>query len=112
MKHSRRTLLSFLCGATIALTLLPTLRADEPGGSVGKKVDDFTLNFTRGRPIELKDAKAFVVVFLGTQCPINNAFLPRLAELYKEFRPQGVKFLGINANYQDSLKAVAAHATK
>src|SRR5215813_799998 len=44
----------------------------------------------------LRDSKAIVVVFLGTQCPINNAFLPELARLHKQYAPRGVRFVGIN----------------
>jgi len=60
----------------------------------------------------LKDGKAVVVVFLGTQCPINNAFLPELARLHKAYASRGVHFVGINANEQDSAAAVAEHARK
>jgi peroxiredoxin len=112
MQQRRRTLLASLCGATIALILFLAARADEPGTCVGKTIGDFTLNDTGGRAVSLKDGKAFVVVFLGTQCPINNAFLPRLAELYKEFAPQGVKFLAVNANHQDTPNDIAEHAKK
>src|SRR5262249_40350218 len=52
------------------------------------------------------------VLFLGTECPINNLFLPRLAELHKEFAPKGVQFLAVNANRQDAAARVAEHARK
>src|SRR5207247_2647452 len=52
------------------------------------------------------------VVFLGTQCPINNAFLPELARLHEEFSTKGVQFLGVNSNSQDTPGAVAEHARK
>ena len=42
---------------------------------------------------DLKDKKAVVVVFLGTECPINNAYMPRLAELHKEYAAKGVQFV-------------------
>ncbi len=85
------------------------------GGSVGKTIAAFTLKDTVGQSVSLsgaKDAKAVVVVFLGTQCPLSNQFLPRLAELHKEFAPKGVQFLGINANHQDSPSRIAEHAQK
>ena len=68
-----------------------------------------------GKPVALadfKDKKAVVVVFLGTQCPINNAYLPRLAELAKEYEGKGVQFLGVNSNRNDTPAAVAEHARK
>ncbi len=92
--------------------LLLILRADNPPT---KSVADFTLKDTRGQAVSLatfKDKKAVVVVFIGTQCPINNLYQARLIELYKEFAPQEVAFLAINANWQDSPKAIAHHAKK
>jgi len=37
---------------------------------------------------------------------------PRLIELAAKYQPQGVAILGINANQQDSITEVAAHAQK
>ena len=102
-----------LAAAVVLLSpLLLLLRAGDPAG---KTLADFTLKDTEGREVSLgsfKDKKAIVVVFVGTQCPINNLYQPRLAELYKEFAPQGVAFLAINSNWQDSAKAIADHAKK
>jgi peroxiredoxin len=81
-----------------------------------KTVGDFSLSDPRDQKTirfsELKEKKAIVVVFLGTQCPINTAFLPVLARLNGKFAPQGVQFLGINSNSQDTPTAVAEHAKK
>jgi mono/diheme cytochrome c family protein/thiol-disulfide isomerase/thioredoxin len=59
---------------------------------------------------DLKDNKAVVIVFVGTECPLSNAFVPVLAALHKEYAPRGVAFLGVNANRQDTPDRVAAHA--
>ncbi len=61
---------------------------------------------------ESKQAKATVVVFLGTQCPINNAYAPRLAELHAEYGPKGVQFVAVNSNEHDPLDAIRTHAKK
>lgn len=61
---------------------------------------------------DFKDRKAVVVVFLGTECPINNQFIPRLVEFQNEFGKQGVQVLGINANLQDTPDRVVSHAKK
>ena len=60
----------------------------------------------------MKEKKAIVVVFLGTECPVNNAFLPVLADLHRVYGPKGVAFLGINSNRQDTPDRVAVHARK
>ena len=98
----------------VAALLAPALcRADTPATQLGKKIDRFALKDPAGKTWSLadfKDKKAVVVLFLGTQCPINNAFMPRLAELRKTYSPKGVQFLAINSNRQDDMKAIAEHA--
>src|SRR5262245_29332091 len=93
------------CIATI-LFLLP---------AVSTAVEPFTLPDAAGRavsPLAAKDQKAFVVVFVGTECPINNAYMPRLAELHSKFSSKGVGFVVINSNQQDTPGTIAAHQKK
>jgi peroxiredoxin len=111
--------LSGLCVALAVLAAGSFFSAPSTGetgtGNLGKKVEDFSLKDQHGKAVSLsafKDKKALVVVFLGTECPINNAFLPRLAELSKEYGPKQVQFLAINSNRQDTAKVVAEHARK
>src|SRR6516164_1653825 len=92
---------------TIAWLLNPIHHspADEASSAIGKKIFDFKLPNTDGRKISLndfQDKKAMVVAFIGTECPINNAFMPRLADLQREFGPRGVQFLAVNSNQQDT----------
>src|SRR5581483_3386282 len=61
---------------------------------------------------EFTNQKALVIVFVGTECPINNLYTTRLIELHKEFGPKGVQFLAINANVQDDLPRIKQHAQK
>jgi peroxiredoxin len=81
--------------------------------TAAKKIESFTLKDPAGKEISLddfKDKKAVVVVFLGTECPINNAYSSRLAELTKTYADKGVQFLAINANSQDTPERVGKHA--
>ncbi len=81
--------------------------------AVGAKVDSFTLPDIHRRPKALtdyRDQKAIVVVFLGTECPLANLYLPTLVALNTEYAPRGVQFLAINSNCQDSFLEVSAHA--
>jgi peroxiredoxin len=73
---------------------------------------NFTLPDSSGRTFSLdqfKDRKAIVIAFIGTECPINNAYMPRLLELEKTYAPRGVQLLAINSNQQDTPKRIAAH---
>jgi peroxiredoxin len=88
---------------------------DPPGSSrVGTKIAEFRLKDTHGQDVTLggQKGKAVVVLFTGTQCPLANLYLPRLAELHKEFAPQGVSFLAVYANLQDDAPKIADHVKK
>jgi peroxiredoxin len=106
------------CYALVALTSVLCLSArpgDPPASSrVGAKIADFRLKDSRGQAVALGDqkGKAVVVVFTGTQCPLANLYLPRLAELHKEFSPQGVSFLAVYANLQDDAGKIAEYVKK
>ena len=80
---------------------------------MGKKIANFTLTDTTGQQVSLetlKDKKAVVVVFLGTECPINNAYLVPLGQMQKNYASRGVQFLGINSNCHDTPERIATHA--
>jgi len=51
-----------------------------------------------------------VVLFLAARCPISDAYSQRMQALYQDFSPQGVKFLFINANFNEPSQEVARHA--
>lgn len=105
----------FALAALAALTLAATGSAADPPPPVGTRVADFTLpDAATGQPWSLaektRSAKATVVVFLGTSCPVSNAYCPRLADLAKRFAADGVVFVGVNSHAADDTAAVAAHA--
>ncbi len=110
MKRYRTLLVGVaLCGGLLIL------RSGSTQPPSGKVIADFTLKDTQGKAVSLaqfKDKKAVVLVFVGTECPVNNFFLPRLNELHKEFALRGVQFLAVNANRQDTPPRIAEHAKK
>jgi thiol-disulfide isomerase/thioredoxin len=82
---------------------------------LGTRVADFTLPWpASGRPWSLvketQKARAVVVLFLGTECPINNAYIPVLTALHHRYNARSVVFLGVNSNHLDDAAAVAKHA--
>ncbi len=92
--------------AAFAVCVLPSLLLANP---VALK-----LNSIDGKSWSLEDckSKAVVVVFIGTQCPINNAYMPKLVEMEKDYRDKGVQFVAINANEHDTLARIQEHAKK
>jgi peroxiredoxin/mono/diheme cytochrome c family protein len=53
------------------------------------------------------DRPVLVVVILGTECPLVQLYLPRLAELADRFTSRGVALLGVDANRQDTPAEIA-----
>jgi peroxiredoxin len=108
--------LGILAGLLAILSLHSHTSADTPDTNLGKKIADFSLTDPRHQKrvalTDFKAKQAIAVLFLGTECPINNAYLPHLAALHKEYATRGVQFLAINANRQDSAERVATHARK
>ncbi len=88
--------------------------ADVPA-PLGTRAPDFTLpDPVANKPWATadvpKDAKAVVVAFVCTGCPVSNAYLPRLAALHKQFAPDGVAFVAVNSHPADTAADVAVHA--
>jgi peroxiredoxin len=82
---------------------------------VGRKIADFELHDYLGANYRLNqwsDKKVMVVVFLGVECPVAKLTGPRLAELAAHYADQGVAFVGIDSNAQDSLADIAHYATE
>jgi peroxiredoxin len=80
---------------------------------VGAKVGDFTLHDYLGTKHALsdwQDKKAVVIAFLGVECPVARQYGGRLRELAAKYAPQGVAFVGIDANQQDSLAEITNYA--
>jgi len=82
---------------------------------LGRQVESFRLLDFRGKGHSLKSFDRYpilVVAFLGTECPLVKLYGPRLEKMAQEFEPQGVGFVGINANRQDSITEIAAYARR
>jgi peroxiredoxin len=107
----RRVAILLSCVAFSAL--LVRLAPAEAETKAARSVKAFRLSDGEGKAWSLtdqKDKQAVVVLFLGTECPINNQYLPRLAELHKEYSAKGVVFVGVNSNVHDTATRVAGHA--
>jgi len=82
-----------------------TFAAVEAESRVGTRIADFTLHDFLGTKHslgDLRDKKAVVIAFLGVECPLAKLYGSRLAELAAKYEPQGVAFIGIDPNQQDT----------
>lgn len=116
MKRSHLTALaivSLLVPAAQVLAADETLSTDNPG--IGRQIAAFVLPDTSGQLVGLADfekSRCMALIFLGTECPIANAYVPILKDLQKEYPPEKLQIIGINSNPSDSPQEVAAHAAE
>jgi peroxiredoxin len=112
--HQSPTRSSVVLGLAAGMALLAgAARPETPPSNdkINKRIDNFTLKDTGGKPTalyDLKHRKAVVVVFLSFDCPVSNSYAPALAELAKTYGPQGVAFLAVNSSDEGD----AAHFAK
>jgi len=80
---------------------------------IGQPIDDFDLSDFHGRRYSLRDFDDYsllVVAFVGVECPLAKQYASRVVELSAEYGPQGVGFVGIDSNVQDSLEELSHFA--
>jgi thiol-disulfide isomerase/thioredoxin len=106
-----------LLGAMACLTLAFTNTADvlahkrlpaSPGERPHLK-NIYTSSFDLEQLRRDKD-KALIFVFLGTECPVAQQYIPRLNEIHKEYAPKGVRVFGIYSDPRVEIVDVARHA--
>jgi peroxiredoxin len=82
---------------------------------IGDKVANLTFKDIHYLPRSLADfpkAKAFVLAFANTTCPVALRYLPVLKTMEKDYRSKGVQFFAVNEGADDSIVAMAAQAVK
>lgn len=97
------------------LVLFISVSAIALAGSNPEKYESFTLKDYTGKEHSLedyKDAKAIVILFIATQCPISNDYNSRMAALFNEYKSKDVAFIGINSNKQEDVAEIRTHAKK
>ena len=80
---------------------------------VNRPMPNFTVEKAEGGPFSLYDLagkKAAVLVFIGTDCPNANLYLPRLVAMSRAYEAKGVAFVAIDSNASETAEAIAAHA--
>jgi mono/diheme cytochrome c family protein len=80
---------------------------------IGTRVGDFAARDSLGAsrsPLGLGKDRIVVLGFLGVDCPLARVYAPRLGELARRYEGRGVVFIGLDANRQDSLSAIAGFA--
>ena len=90
--------------SVIAMALLPALAAPADNRPYGTDLS--------GQPVlslANQQTKAIVLVFVASDCPISNRYLPQIRRLQKEFGPQHVAFWVIYPNPGDTVAVIRQH---
>jgi thiol-disulfide isomerase/thioredoxin len=98
--------------ALLAVAILAPLATQGQDFRLGSPVSDFQVTDLQGAAHSFTSLKGdtTVVVFLATRCPVSNAYNQRMESLYKDYSSKGVKFVFVNANFNEPPKEVADHA--
>ena len=121
-RPSRRFFLAVVASAVAAIAAMNTAGHAGPADSkvelpidrgMMQRVANFTLDdVAAGRGVSLYNfigKRAIVLVFLGTDCPVGNLYVPRLIELNRDYKGKGIVFLGINSNAHETREQVARY---
>ena len=92
-----------------------TTKAKAPAAAPTTKTEvaAFSLPDTDGKAVEVGNwnkSKATVIMFVATQCPVSNAYNERMEKLATDYGAQGVRFVGVNSNKQESVSEIAEHS--
>ena len=91
-----------------SLFILFAVQAGEP-----MKAENFTLpdyNGVKHSLTDYKDAKAVVLMFIATRCPVSNGYNTRMVSLFNDYKNKNVVFIGINSNKQEDTAEIKQHA--
>jgi hypothetical protein len=103
---NRRQAIALVVSGLGALLAAPRILAEEPfvfgTGIDGGQVTSLAAPRT----------KYVAAIFVATDCPISNRYLPLLARLSHQFTPRGVQFWLVYPNPGDTLLSVRAHQSQ
>lgn len=80
--------------------------------ALGRRVPNFVLPDSQGKEIGLadfRDKNYVALVFINTQCPISNQYLPILNEIQQKYGEKGLAVVGVNSQSGDTPEKIAEH---
>lgn len=112
-----RIALALMCAVSVALVgdTASAAEVDAAKVPIGTVVEDFSfkdIRYLSRNLSEFGDSEAYVVVFTTLDCPLVKRYMPRLAELEKEYRDRGVRFVAVNVGPGDSIVEIARQAVE
>jgi thiol-disulfide isomerase/thioredoxin len=105
-----RGITQLACAIVAALALFAGSRGEPPPKkviSIGDRLGNLTFKDIHYLPRSLADfpkARAFVLVFTNTTCPVVQRYLPVLQAMEKDHRARGVQFVAISTPWSRKRK--------
>ena len=96
--------MSFMLTAVALAALLAGQQAEKP-------IVPISLTTVEGKQVTVPDpnAKATVLVFLLTDCPIANRYAPELKRIEKDYAEKDVKFLRVYVYAEATIESIKLH---
>lgn len=101
-----RAPIALALGCLLVLMITAGLRAAAPAAGQARKGASPEALEIIGRRL---GERGTVVVFIGVECPVANAYVPLLNRLSGAYEASGVNFVGVNSNAQDTDEAIERH---
>jgi hypothetical protein len=110
LRTSRRQAIALLAagfGSLLGSPLAKAAQADPGTFLYGKDSDGHDVT-----SLAVPGTQYVAAIFVATDCPISNRYLPEVARLSRQFAPRGVHLWLVYPNPGDTLAAVRAHQTQ
>ena len=88
----------------------PAFAKPTPIGEVVPNVEFKDIRYLRRTLSDLGNHKGFALVFLNTDCPISQRFLPKLRELNAHYFEKDIQFVGVFCSAEDTVMEMASFA--
>src|SRR5689334_9566685 len=93
-RNSRLTIALLLATSTVAAACLAHIADNTTAGAIAWT----DISGRKYGPADLSKNKATAFIFISTQCPISNLYIPRLLRLSNEFTGKGVGLFLVDSN--------------
>jgi len=107
----KRTSLAVLLWVCAALTLGEPLSAESPpAGAKRPRLKSIYSTVHSLDQFITPGSRGLALAFVGTECPVARQYLPRLKELFGQYKSQGVQFIAIYSDVGVNAFEMARHA--
>ncbi len=110
LRTSRRQAIALLAAGFGSFLASPLAKAEQPDPGTflfGKNIDGHDVT-----SLAVPGTQYVAAIFVATDCPISNRYLPEIARLSREFAPRAIRLWLVYPNPGDTLAAVRNHQSQ